>query len=95
MICDELYSRNARKLPEQILRPWLHVRNLEGKKMSYIKHARFVEIPDPEIKFAHIDDIFPKVELNDILERTVFITTMDTSAGGTKTACACCPKRGC
>jgi hypothetical protein len=42
-----------------------------------------------------IDTIFRRPATGDKIERSVSITTMDTSAGGTKTDCGCCPKRGC
>lgn len=42
-----------------------------------------------------IDTIFKRPETGDKIERSVSITTMDTSAGGTKTDCGCCPRRGC
>jgi hypothetical protein len=42
-----------------------------------------------------LDMIFRGPTAGDGIERSVSITTMDTSAGGTKTACGCCPKKGC
>jgi hypothetical protein len=63
--------------------------------MSYMKHKTLYEKAQENERSTIMDDIFPAVELSDALERVVFVTTMDTSAGGTKTACGCCPKRGC
>jgi hypothetical protein len=42
-----------------------------------------------------LDTIFRRPQTGDGIERSVSITTMDTSSGGTKTDCGCCPRRGC
>ncbi len=65
------------------------------EKESYAETVQEESLRYDESVRELIELIFHRPEAGDRIERSVSITTMDTSAGGTKTDCACCPKRGC